>query len=224
MNTFGKPACIALPNSSMATASAPDSQTIALLRNLITALEDKKAEQLTVLRVGGISDITDFLVLATGNSEPHLRALRIEAEKILDAAKVPIAGMEQGGYGSGWTVVDAYQIMVHFFTPEQRGNYALEKLWKDAPELDLKNLEAAVKAPKAAKAAKPKAPKAKAAKAAKPAAKAKGGAIKPKSGAASKTSAAAKKSPAKPAKAPNAAKAAPAKVAKPAKSAATKKR
>lgn len=160
----------------MATASAPDSQTTALLRNLITALEDKKAEQLTVLRVGGISDITDFLVLATGNSEPHLRALRIEAEKILDAAKVPIAGMEQGGYGSGWTVVDAYQIMVHFFTPEQRGNYALEKLWKDAPVLDLKKLDAVAKAaktkvakvavktgkaPKATKAAKTTAPKAK---------------------------------------------------------------
>jgi ribosome-associated protein len=150
----------------MATASAPDSQTIALLRNLIKALEDKKAEQLKVLGVSGISDITDFLVLATGNSEPHLRALRIEAEKILDAAKVPIAGMEQGGYGSGWTVVDAYQIMVHFFTPEQRENYALDKLWRDAAVVDLKNLDAL---PKPAKA-----PKAKAGKAApkrKPAAK-----------------------------------------------------
>lgn len=131
----------------MATASAPDAQTTALLRNLIAALEDKKAEQLTVLHVGGVSNITDYLVLATGNSEPHLRALRIEAEKVLDAAKFKIAGMEQGGFGSGWTVVDAYQIMVHFFTAEQRGNYALEKLWKDAPEVNLKTL-----APKPAKA------------------------------------------------------------------------
>lgn len=124
----------------MATASATDVPTTALLRNLITALEDKKAEQLTVLHVGGVSDITDYLVLATGNSEPHLRALRIEAEKVLDAAKIKIAGMEQGGFGSGWTVVDAYQIMVHFFTAEQRGNYALEKLWKDAAVLNLKTL------------------------------------------------------------------------------------
>lgn len=126
----------------MAIASASDPQTNALLRTLITALEDKKAEQLKVLHVGGVSDITDYLVLATGNSEPHLRALRIEAEKVLDAAKFKIAGMEQGGFGSGWTVVDAYQIMVHFFTAEQRGNYALEKLWKDAPEVDLKTLAA----------------------------------------------------------------------------------
>jgi len=161
----------------MATDNAPDAPTTALLRNLINALEEKKAAQLTVLHVGGISDITDYLVLATGNSEPHLRALRIEAEKILDAAKVKIAGMEQGGFGSGWTVVDAYQIMVHFFTAEQRGNYALEKLWKDAPEMNLKTLAAkpAVK-PVVKPAAKPAvkaAPKAKAkvvkAKAEKPA-------------------------------------------------------
>lgn len=153
----------------MSTASAPDVQTTALLRNLITALEDKKAEQLAVLHVGGVSDVTDFIVLATGNSEPHLRALRIETERVLDAAKIRIAGMEQGGFNSGWTVVDAYQIMVHLFTAEQRQNYALDKLWKDAVELDAKSLAAKpAPAPKAAKPRKAKAPMAK-----KPAGKAK---------------------------------------------------
>lgn len=157
----------------MATDQAPDASTTALLRALIAALEDKKADNLKVLSVGNVSDITDFLVLATGNSEPHLRALRIETEKVLDAAKVKIAGMDSGGFNSGWTVVDAYQIMVHFFTAEQRENYALDKLWKDAPEVDLKTF--ATKSVPAAKA--PKAPKAKAAKA-KPAAKKKSAAGK----------------------------------------------
>ena len=143
----------------MATDHSPDAQTTALLRTLITALEDKKADNLKVLSVGSVSDITDFLVLATGNSEPHLRALRIEAEKVLDAAKARIAGMDSGGFNSGWTVVDAYQIMVHFFTAEQRENYALEKLWKDAPEVDLKTFTAKA-APKTAP--KVKTPKAKA--------------------------------------------------------------
>jgi ribosome-associated protein len=126
----------------MALTTETDPQTLALLRSLVTAFEDKKAENLTVLRVSAQSNITDFIVLATGNSEPHLRALRVEAEKVLDAAKVIIAGMDQGGYGSGWTVVDAYQIMIHFFTAEQRENYALEKLWRDAEVLDLKAIEA----------------------------------------------------------------------------------
>lgn len=141
----------------MANTTDTDLQTLALLRSLVTSFEEKKAENLTVLKVSAQSNITDFLVLATGNSEPHLRALRIEAEKVLDAAKIPIAGMDQGGFGSGWTVVDAYQIMLHFFTAEQRANYALEKLWKDAEVVDLKTLETKAK-PKAAapkKATKP---------------------------------------------------------------------
>jgi len=142
----------------MAHTPTLDAQPTALLRNLIHALEDKKAIDLKVLHVGGVSNITDYLILATGNSEPHLRALRIEAEKVLDAAKAPIAGMEQGGFNSGWTVVDAYQIMVHLFTLEQRSNYALEKLWKDAAELDLKNLTAK---PEAAAEVKPTKAKAK---------------------------------------------------------------
>jgi ribosome-associated protein len=109
--------------------------------------------------VSGVSNITDYLVLATGNSEPHLRALRIEAEKVLDAAKAKIAGMEQGGFNSGWTVVDAYQVMVHLFTPDQRQNYALDKLWKDAEEVDLKNFVAKAAAVKpAAKKTKVSAP------------------------------------------------------------------
>jgi ribosome-associated protein len=55
--------------------------------------------------------------------------------------------MDQGGYGSGWTVVDAYQIMIHFFTAEQRENYALEKLWRDAEVVNLKAIGAKSKAP-----------------------------------------------------------------------------
>jgi ribosome-associated protein len=164
----------------MANDTAPDAQTITLLRTLITALEDKKAEKLKLLHVGGVSDITDYLVLATGNSEPHLRALRIEAEKVLDAAKMKIAGMDSGGFNSGWTVVDAYQIMVHFFTAEQRENYSLEKLWKDAAEVDLKTFSTKSAASKA------KAPKSKPAKAIKaPSArrKASAGPKKAKSGA-----------------------------------------
>jgi ribosome-associated protein len=180
----------------MATDTVPDAPTTALLRNLIAALEDKKADHLKVLHVGGVSDITDYLVLATGNIEPHLRALRIEAEKVLDAAKARIAGMEQGGFGSGWTVVDAYQIMVHFFTAEQRENYALEKLWKDAPEVDLKTLVAKPAPTPKPKAARPKAAKGKAAGTGKKPAAKKSGATKTAKKPAAKAPASRKKKPA----------------------------
>jgi len=134
----------------------PTDSTFELLKKLVRALDDKKVGDLRVLKVGAKSTITDYLVLATGNSEPHLRALRIEVERVLDAAKQPIAGMEQGGFNSGWTVVDAYQIMTHLFTPEQRQNYALEKLWKDAEVLKVADL---IAGPKVAKPAVKKAVK-----------------------------------------------------------------
>lgn len=151
-----------------APAASADS-TLALLANIVRALDEKKAVDLRALRVSAQSSITDYLVLATGTSDPHLRALRVELEKVIDAAHAPIAGMESSE-GSGWTVVDAYQIMVHLFTPEKREEYRLERLWQDAEDLPVADLLAAkaakARAPRKA-AAKPKAP-AKAKAAAKP--------------------------------------------------------
>ena len=155
----------------MSTTPSSDS-TFTLLKQLVRALEDKKVGDLRVLKVSEKSTITDYLVLATGNSEPHLRALRIEVERVLDEAKQPIAGMEVGTYGSGWTVVDAYQIMTHLFTPEQREVYALEKLWKDAKELSVAELIAEPKALKAPSKKKASATKKVAAKKVRNAAKA----------------------------------------------------
>jgi len=152
-----------------------------LLRIVARALDDKKAEDLRILDVGAQSSITDYLVLATGTSEPHLRALRVELEKVLDAAKVRILGMDTE-QGSGWMVVDAFDVMIHLFTKQTREVYRLETLWKDASDLPLAavlegRLEPVPPAPKP-----PKAPKRKVASAKKPAkaAKTKGKGKSPK--------------------------------------------
>lgn len=62
-------------------------QTLALLAEIVRALDDKKAIDLRVLRVSAQSSITDYLVLATGTSEPHLRALRVELEQSWTAGR-----------------------------------------------------------------------------------------------------------------------------------------
>ncbi len=113
--------------------------TLQLLKSVVQALDEKKAEDLRVLDVSQQSSITDYLILANGNSEPHLRALRIELEKVLDDQKVRILGMETA-MGSGWMVVDAFEVMVHLFTAENRDKYRMELLWKDATELPLAKL------------------------------------------------------------------------------------
>jgi ribosome-associated protein len=163
------------------------------------ALWEKKAENLRVLELGDESSITDYLVLATGTSEPHLRALRGELEQALKASRTRLVGIETAEL-SGWTVVDAFDVMVHLFTPEQREHYGLENLWKDAQEVPVASLLPAppkplapLSPPKPKSRPKPK-PKAKA----KPRAKAK---LKPK--AKSKPKAKAKpKSPARRAQKP----------------------
>lgn len=110
-----------------------------LLQLLVQALDAKKAENLRVFNVSKVSTITDYLVLATVVAEPHLRALRVELEKVIDTEKARIMGVDTS-VGSGWTVVDAFDVMVHLFTKENREKYRLELLWKDAHEVDIRKL------------------------------------------------------------------------------------
>jgi len=111
-----------------------------LLPVVCRVLDEKKAEDVRVLCVGDKSSITDYLVIATGTSEPHLRALRVELEKAIDATGTRIVGMETGEARSGWLVVDTFDVMIHIFTQETRRRYSLEKLWNDAREISLDGL------------------------------------------------------------------------------------
>jgi ribosome-associated protein len=99
----------------------------------VKALEEKKAAEVRVLELGQISSVADFLVIATGTSEPHLRALRIELERALDDCGVTSRSESQRD--SGWTVVDAFDILFHLFRDDVRKSYALESLWKDGLDI-----------------------------------------------------------------------------------------
>lgn len=130
-----------------------------LLKLLCRALDDKKAEDVRVLRVSEQSSITDYLIIATGTSDPHLRALRVELEKVIDGEKVRIVGMDTD-QGSGWLVIDAFDVMIHVFTPETREKYGLENLWKDGEDIPLSKVLAEPKPRKKAAAPAPKKPRA----------------------------------------------------------------
>lgn len=121
-----------------------------LMKLCCRALDEKKAGDLRVFDVSEQSSITDYLILATATSEPHLRALRIELEKAVDASKTRIVGID-AAQESGWVVVDLFDVMVHLFLPEQRSHYALEMLWKDATEVPATTPVVTGAKPKAAK-------------------------------------------------------------------------
>lgn len=99
------------------------------------ALLDKKAEDLKLLYFGEESPLTDCFVIATGTSNPHLRALRDNVEKTLKEHQVELFSKERFK-PSGWLVIDAIDFVVHLFSSEQREHYALEDLWKDATLID----------------------------------------------------------------------------------------
>jgi ribosome-associated protein len=118
-----------------------EAQSRDLVKLCCRALDDKKAGNVRVLDVREISSITNYLIIATATSEPHVRALRVELEKVLDSAKAHIVGIETARE-SGWTVMDAFDVMIHIFAPEMRSRFGLEKLWRDAREVTMDELVA----------------------------------------------------------------------------------
>ena len=108
-----------------------------LIKNLkvsCDALLDKKAEDIRLLYFGEKSSLTDCFVIATGNSNPHLKALRDNVEKTLKEKGIELFSKDRF-QPSGWLVIDAIDFVVHLFSQEQRENYAIEQLWKDAEQL-----------------------------------------------------------------------------------------
>jgi len=111
----------------------PDGERLA--RTLAGYADDKKAENIVILDVRGISMVADFLVICDGSSLPHLRAIRNEVSDRLreDHKMKPYAS--HGAPDSGWMLLDFGDVVVHIFHAEKRAFYALEDLWSDAERL-----------------------------------------------------------------------------------------
>lgn len=99
-----------------------------LLAVVMAALEDIKGVNIRVIDVRGLTSITDRMVIASGTSSRHIRAL---AENVVLEAKqhgFDVLGVE-GEDATGWILVDLADVVVHVMMPETREFYALEKLW-----------------------------------------------------------------------------------------------
>jgi len=107
----------------------------------VSTLQDRLAEDLQVLFVRDVSTVTDFFVLATGTSTPHLNALTEEVDAARKDARLKMK--RKGGRSvSGWEVLDFGDVVVHVMTPELREFYALEQLWSDAKKIDPEEITA----------------------------------------------------------------------------------
>lgn len=97
------------------------------------ACEDKKAEDIVILDIRKMSSISDYFVIASGNSDRHVRAIADNVLDVLEANKVKCYHKE-GLQESKWILLDFSDVMVHVFYPETRNFYNLERLWGEAAQ------------------------------------------------------------------------------------------
>ena len=117
------------------------SDPLARAVRIAKAAVDLKAENLVALDVRELTSFADVFILATGGSDRHVRAIADAVEEVVEELGERPLGIE--GYDEGrWLLLDLGDVIVHVFQSEVREHYDLERLWSEAPKLNLLNEEA----------------------------------------------------------------------------------
>ena len=103
---------------------------------LARALDSKKGGDIKVLKTEELTTLADYFVICSAGSSTQIKALSDACEKAMDQLGEPAHHIE-GHRGGTWVLLDYSSVVVHIFTDEARKFYDLERLWGDAPEMDL---------------------------------------------------------------------------------------
>ena len=113
-----------------------------IVRTAAQAAWDKKAMDLEIIDISGVSDIADYFFIATGQNNRHV-------DSIIDGVRENVREKEQqrplsveGMESLDWALIDYGSVIVHIFQPEPRDYYRLGSLWGDAPRMELDFLDA----------------------------------------------------------------------------------
>src|SRR6266487_2928744 len=110
-----------------------DSRKLALV--CLKLADNKKAEDIAILDVRELSSVTDYFVIASGSSEPHLRAIVDEiTDKLREEHHLRPKSVD-GTLRTAWVVLDFFDVIVHVMRGDVRERYDLEGLWGDAPRV-----------------------------------------------------------------------------------------
>lgn len=103
------------------------------------AISSKKGLNIKLIEIGDISSLADYMVIATGTSSTHVKAIADEVEYQLDEVGISVSHIE--GYRSNsWILLDYVDVIVHIFSDEAREFYDLERLWQDGKEIDISDI------------------------------------------------------------------------------------
>ena len=119
------------PARGQAPAAAPEMPPLDLARRIVELAEDKKAADIAVLDLTGLTTVADYFVIASGGSERQLDAIADGIVSGMRDEKIHAFGRE-GTPASHWVLVDFGSVVVHIFTPPERDYYSLEKHWHEA--------------------------------------------------------------------------------------------
>ena len=107
-----------------------------ILEIAVKAAENKRAEDLTALDMTKVSLMADYFLIMEANSSRQIQAIADEITDQMAANGVKMRDVE-GKNEANWILIDLGDVVVHVFQKEQRSHYNLEKLWSDAPTVDL---------------------------------------------------------------------------------------
>ena len=118
-------------------AQSTTTSSLVIAQRAAALAQDLKANDVVLLDLTGVSDVTDFFVIASGTSDTHVRATAEhvveELKKREGVAPHHIEGLQQGR----WVLLDYVDVIVHVFHPTLREFYQLERLWSDAERVPL---------------------------------------------------------------------------------------
>lgn len=111
-------------------------ETLEIVKIAVEALKDKKAEEVTVIDITGISTIADYFIIANGNNQNQLTAMQDAVDEAMYKAGLHPKQVE-GNSHSTWILMDYQDIIIHLFSTEDRLFYDLERIWRDGKIIEV---------------------------------------------------------------------------------------
>ncbi len=109
------------------------------LKIIVKAADSKRADDIKIIKIADLTIISDYFVIANGNSSTQTKAIADEIEfKMKESGISPLR--TEGYQGANWIILDYGDIVVHVFYKETREFYNLERLWNDGEEIDAEAL------------------------------------------------------------------------------------